>query len=105
MTDMNNVKGKRGRKKDAEFVMPTDEKTLKAIENAAKESSNSLIRTDAEKDLRKEITKRMKEEIGIPAADFNGLVMIYHKQNLAEVEANNERKTELYRKVFGDNDE
>lgn len=105
MTDLNNVKGKRGRKKDEPFVMPSDEKTLKTIENAAKESANSIIRIESEKELRKEITKRMKEEIGIPAADFNGIVMIYHKQNLAEVEANAERKTELYRKVFGDNDE
>lgn len=104
MTDLDAVKGKRGRKKDEEFIMPTDEKTLKIIENAAIESANSLIRIDSEKELRNEITKRMKEEIGIPATDFNGIVMIYHKQNLAEVEANSERKTELYRKVFGDND-
>ena len=43
----------------------------------------------------------MKEEIGISCGvDFNGIVMIYHKQNLQEVETNSERKTELYRKVF-----
>lgn len=98
------VKGKRGRKKATEFVMPSTASDKLAIENAVKEASHSVFRVESETTLRKEIAARMKDEYGLSAKDFNAMVQIYHKQNLGEVEVKHERIVELYTKILGTTD-
>ena len=45
------------------------------LDNAVTECVNSLVRTQAEKDFRKDVLDRLKEEIdGFKPADFNALV-------------------------------
>lgn len=50
--------------------------TLTKLDNAVTECVNSLIRGQAEKDFRKDVLDRMKEEIDdFKPADFNALVL------------------------------
>lgn len=50
--------------------------TLTKLDNAVTECVNSLTRTQGEKDFRKSVLDRMKEEIdGFKPADFNALVL------------------------------
>lgn len=92
----------RGRPKKKEFVMPSSPSDLKEIQNAVKEASNSLIKIDAERDYIKDTSDNMKEKFGMPPAKFKKLVMIYHKQNLNELEAKHEEIKETYIQVMGD---
>ncbi|CAL9972003.1 transcriptional regulator [Vibrio phage D479] len=72
----------------------------KEVINAVKEAAASLLRADSEKDLRKDIADRMKEEFEIKPADFNKVVKWYHKQNRQEEAAKNEKVHNLYDKLF-----
>lgn len=47
---------------------------LKDIDSCVEEAVGSLIRQEAEKDLRKDIITRMKEEFSMKPATFNMLV-------------------------------
>jgi len=63
-----------------------------AVQKALKEMSWSFSRSEADSDLRKDISNNMKENFGIPKREFNKLAKIYHASALAE-EA---RKTEEF---------
>jgi ElaB/YqjD/DUF883 family membrane-anchored ribosome-binding protein len=47
---------------------------LVTLNNAVKESVDSLIRGEAEADFRKDVAARMEEELKMKKADFNALV-------------------------------
>ena len=68
----------------AEFIMPTDPKDIQKLQEAIKEASNSLLRTEAERDLIKNIKADMKEAFGMPPKIFTRLVKTYHAQNFHE---------------------
>lgn len=70
------------------------------VQAAIKESAGSLLRQEAERDLRKEIAKKAKENWQISPSDFNKLVKIYHKQNLDEIQEATEELIGLYEMVF-----
>lgn len=63
-----------------------------ALTNAVNEAVNCKYREQAEKDLRKEITKKVKEEIGITPRTFNSLVLRKYKNDANQV---NEDVTEV----------
>lgn len=78
------------------------ETEIKAVQDAAKEAAKSLLRSDAEKDLRNDIAAKIKDEYAISKGDFNYLAMRYHKQDRNSVTANFENKNALLDKVFPD---
>lgn len=82
-------------------LSPSD---IKAVKEAAKERSKALLRIDAEKDLMKEISDKVKDEFKIKTGDFNALAAMYHKQDLDAKKAQFENRVELFEKVFGDPD-
>lgn len=100
MSEQETEKRGRGRPKAPEFVMPSTETDLKAIQGAVEEVVSSMVRIAAEGDLKKAIASRMKEEYGMPAKKLNALARIHYNRNLAEVEAEGEDTVELYRKVM-----
>lgn len=84
----------------AEFIMPTDPKEIQKLQEAIKEASNSLLRTEAERDLIKNIKTDMKEAFGMPPKIFTRLVKTYHAQNFHEQVSQDEAYEELYEKLF-----
>jgi hypothetical protein len=71
-----------------------------AMGDAMKEMSKSFTRIEAEKDLQKDISTRMKDEYGVPKPVFNKMAKLYHAANLAQEEAKNEEFMEFARSVF-----
>jgi hypothetical protein len=59
-------------------------KELTTINAAVNEGVNSKIREQAEKDLRKEIADRLKDELGLAPADFNQLVRERYDSSVSE---------------------
>jgi len=70
------------------------------MQGAIKEAAGSLLRAEAERDLRKQIAKKAKEDWQIRPADFNTLVRIYHKQNIDEIQEATDEIVGLYEMVF-----
>ena len=83
-----------------DFTLPSDPKSRSDIRNAVKEAVDSKIRIDAEKDLIKQISARMKEEQDMPPALFNSLVNTYHKQDLDKKQVQTEEFFDTYSVLF-----
>ncbi len=75
----------------------------KALKNAVQEISNSMTRTEAERDLIKEIVKEQSDQLQIPKKVISKIAKTYHKQNLAQEVADHEEFVELYEKVTNAN--
>lgn len=82
------------------FIMPTSPDEIQSIQNAVKEASNSLLNTEAERDLIKNIKTDMKEKFGMPPKFFTRLVKTYHAQNFHEQVAQDEEFEDLYESLF-----
>lgn len=82
-----------------DHLSPTE---LKAVQDAAKEAAKSLMRSDAEKDVRNGISAMVKDEFNIKKSDFNDLVNRYHRQDKEAVTAKRENQNALFDKVFPD---
>lgn len=72
------------------------------LENAIKEAAGSLLRAESERDLRKEIAKRVKDDLEIKPALFNSLTKMYHKQNKEEIQNKTDVMVSMYETVFKD---
>lgn len=83
-----------------EYETISTETDRQEVINAVKEAAASLMRADSERDLRKDIAERMKEEFELKPADFNKVVKWYHKQNRQEEQAKAEKVSSLYEKLF-----
>ena len=71
-----------------ESLAETDKKRVR---DAVLEMNDSMTRSMAERDLQKEITDKMTEEIGIDKKLFKRMAKVYFKANYAEeVEAHKE---------------
>ena len=69
------------------------------IKNAIVEISNSMTRSDAEKELVREIIKKINEEEGIDRRLLRKMARVYHKQSFnAEAEQNEEFES-IYEEV------
>lgn len=83
-----------------EVVLSLSETERVALENAVKEAAGSLLRMDSERDLVKQIGKRIKKEFNIKSSYFNKITKMYHKQNKDEIGAQAEMIVSLYETVF-----
>jgi len=72
----------------------------KAFHDAIREISNSLTRTEAERDLINEIIKKLSEEYSINKKIIRKIAKAYHKQNLSEEQQDHEEFVELYEEVM-----
>jgi intein-encoded DNA endonuclease-like protein len=58
-----------------------------------------MIRTEAERDLIREIVKEQSDTLQIPKKVISKIAKTYHKQNLAQEVADHEDFVELYEKI------
>jgi intein-encoded DNA endonuclease-like protein len=71
----------------------------KDLQGAIQEISNSMLRTEAERDLIREIVKEKSDTLQIPKKVISKIAKTYHKQNLAQEVADHEDFVELYEKI------
>jgi hypothetical protein len=74
-------------------------KTKLTIYNALKEMSLSLTRIEYERDLMKDIAFEVADSTEVSKKHFNKMAKIYHKQNMAEIKAENSDLEDLYEAV------
>jgi|15BtaG_2_1085339.scaffolds.fasta_scaffold32225_2 uncharacterized protein YutE (UPF0331/DUF86 family) len=65
-------------------ALPNDPNTLKSINSALQEISNSKTRIEAEKDCIKDIVQKLHEEHQIPKRLINRLAKVWHLRNFVE---------------------
>lgn len=70
------------------------------IKNAIVELSNSFLRTESERDLQKEIIKKLNDDTDIDKKVIRKMARTYHKQNYHEEHQANEEFSDLYETVF-----
>ena len=80
------------------IIVHTDDQKKK-LQGAIREISNSMTRTEAERDLIREIVKEQSAELQIPKKIISKIAKTYHKQNLTQEVADHEEFVELYEKV------
>lgn len=85
----------------AEYQVPSNPVDRQTIKLAIQEAANSLMRIDAENDLKKAIAVSMKEQFEMPPAVFNKLARALHKRNIEEIEKKSEALTDNYSLLFG----
>lgn len=66
------------------------------LRNMTEQAVGSKYRDDAEKEFRRDIATRAKDELGISKKLFNRLVNVRYKESLEEVTTEAEDLTELY---------
>jgi TRAP-type mannitol/chloroaromatic compound transport system substrate-binding protein len=71
----------------------------KELQNAVREISASMTRTEAERDLIREIVKDQSQKHSIPKKIINKIAKTYHKQNLTQEIADHDEFVELYDSV------
>ena len=71
----------------------------KKLKGAIQEISNSMLRTEAERDLIREIVKEQSAELQIPKKIISKIAKTYHKQSLTQDIQDHEDFVELYDKV------
>jgi hypothetical protein len=81
---------------------PEDRKTLL---NAIKELSNSMTRVESERDFQKDAITDCAERLDLEKKYVRKLASIYHKQNFAEVQADQEEVEALYSLITESNNE
>lgn len=69
------------------------------LQKAICEISNSMTRTEAERDLIKDIVKVQSDNLQIPKKIISKIAKTYHKQSLHQEVADHEDFVELYEKV------
>jgi metal-responsive CopG/Arc/MetJ family transcriptional regulator len=80
------------------MVTLTDEQK-KQLKGAIQEISNSMLRSEAERDLIREIVKEQSAELQIPKKIISKIAKTYHKQSLTQDIQDHEDFVELYDKV------
>lgn len=71
----------------------------KELQGAIREISGSMTRTEAERDLIREIVKDQSQKHSIPKKTINKIAKTYHKQNLTQEIEDHEEFVELYDSV------
>jgi hypothetical protein len=71
----------------------------KELQGAVREISASMTRTEAERDLIREIVKDQSAKHQIPKKTINKIAKTYHKQNLTQEIEDHEEFVELYESV------
>jgi hypothetical protein len=81
--------------------IPSSPEVLNKIKGAITEASSSWTRVDGEQDFIKDLFTDLAKEVDLPKAYLVKVAKYFHKQNIAEVTADQETVTELYEKIFG----
>lgn len=71
----------------------------KKIFGAIREISASMTRTEAERDLIKDIVKDVSDNFQISKKVVKKMAAVYHKQTLSQVTAEHEEFVEMYEEV------
>jgi hypothetical protein len=71
------------------------ERLMKAV----KEMSDSLARTEGEREYVSEATKKISDDVKLSKKLVSQLVKVYHKQNFEEVVAINNEFEDLYKSI------
>jgi len=79
------------------YVLTPEQK--KDLQNAIREISNSMTRTEAERDLIKDNVKAQSDNLQIPKKIISKIAKTFHKQSLHQEVADHEDFVELYEKV------
>lgn len=69
------------------------------LEGALKDMSASMSRVEAERDLQKNVTNDICEELNLNKKVFRKLAKTYHKQNFDDEVATHEEFEQLYEEV------
>lgn len=80
------------------MITLTDEQK-KQLKGAIQEISNSMLRSEAERDLIREIVKEQSSELQIPKKIISKIAKTYHRQNLTQEISDHEEFVEIYEKV------
>ena len=75
---------------------------INAIKGLCTELSNSMLQTEAQRDLQKEAVTRVSKEFEIPKALLKKMARIYHKSKFSTVQEENKELEQTYLSVFGD---
>lgn len=70
------------------------------VRAALGEISASMTRIEAEKDLIKEVVKKLSDETSIPKSVLNKSAKVYHKQNYKQQVEEYENFQQLYETLF-----
>jgi hypothetical protein len=84
-----------------EYIVPSNPVDRQTIKDALTQAADSLMRQDAEKDLRKDIAGSLKDQFEMPTSTFNQLAMSLHKQNIKEKQSKAEALSDNYSLLFG----
>jgi FixJ family two-component response regulator len=80
--------------------MITNPEDKRKFQNAIQEISNSMTRTEAERDLINEVIKNLSEDFDMNKKIIRKIARAYHKQNLAEEQNDHEEFVEVYEEVI-----
>lgn len=83
------------------FAIPQDEVSRKKIKDALQEISDSFTRISAERDVIKDIVDSVSQQYKLPKKYVNQIARAYHKQNFANIVAENEQLEILYETIVG----
>ena len=79
--------------------VPSNPADRKKIEQALQEISNSLTRTEAERDLIKDIIKETCDKFELDKKIFRRMAKVYHRRNYSEEVAEHEQFELLYENI------
>ena len=82
------------------LVIPSNPADLKAIKDAVKEASNSLVQIEAEKDQIKSIIDLISEKYELPKSVVRKMINAYHKSSFDKEQTVFEDWSELYQAVI-----
>ena len=80
-------------------MVTLNDEQKKQLKGAIQEISNSMLRSEAERDLVREIVKEQSAELQIPKKIITKIAKTFHKQSLTQDIQDHEDFVELYDKV------
>lgn len=80
-------------------ILPSSPEDRKKIMNAVQEISNSLSRIESERDLIKEILSDVEDKFELPKKYTRKVAKIYHKQNISQIQQEQEDLVSIYETV------
>lgn len=84
-----------------DFIIPSGEADRKQLRVMIEECVGTMIRSDAEKDHKKEIISAIREKFKIDASILSKVVTMRHKQSFTSHAAKHEATNDLYTTLFG----
>lgn len=82
------------------IVIPTNPADQKAIKDAVREASDSMVRIESEKEQIKTIVEMVSEKYELPKKVVNRLVKTYHKSTYDQETVEQDDFRELYETII-----